>query len=188
MDGRLRRTVFSRRGGCGEGRRYDGRPRRRRRRCQFGAVIRPVNLPQSGRQGRLRSAAQAVVAPFDRLVGGSDPRALCGFGGGRHLHVTRHHLVRRAVVRNPRVAASMILPHVRARGRGEHLPPRAQQERDENGAHGHVTTPHKPKLQVCSETVLAAQYSTGSLIPAIGGRNLDTYLRRAEVFRDTDRE
>jgi hypothetical protein len=120
-----------------------------------------------------------VVAPFDGLVG----RALCGLDGGRHPHVV-HRPVRLVFVPDPRVAAGVTLPHVRARDRGEHLPPHAQQERGENGAHGQVTTPHKSKLQMCSETVLAAQYSTGSLIPVIGERNLDTYLRRAEVFRD----
>jgi hypothetical protein len=58
-----------------------------------------------------------VVAPFDGFVGGVECRALSGFYGGRHLHVARH-LVRSMVVRDLRVAAGVILPHVRAHGGG----------------------------------------------------------------------
>jgi hypothetical protein len=75
-----------------------------------------------------------------------------------------------------RVAAGVILPHMRAEGRGKHLPPRAHQERDEKNAHGQLTTPHKSKLQMYSETVLAAQYSTRCTNPATSEPNLDNNL------------
>src|SRR5205085_2593179 len=99
-----------------------------------------------------RRTAHAVVAPFDGLVGGVECCALYGFGVGRHLHVAPH-LMRGMVVRDLRVATGVILPHVRAQGSGEHLPPRAHQERGEKSAHGQVMTPHKSKLQMYSETV-----------------------------------
>jgi len=80
------------------------------------------------------------------------------------------------VVRDLRVTAGVILLHMRAEGRGEHLPPRAQQERGEKNAHGQLTTPHKSKFQMYSETVLAAQYSTGCINRATREPNLDNYL------------
>ena len=103
------------------------------RRYKLRAVIRLLNLPQSGRQGRLRRAAHAVVARFEGLLGGRDLRARCGFGGLSHLHVTGH-LVRRVVVLDLRVAAGVLMPHVRARGGGKHLPPRARKEREKENA------------------------------------------------------